>query len=241
MRRHFIALAPALLLGGIATPAVAQTSVIGSGIAPATVKNSEVRPINFALGTANRADNAIAIIMTDAKLPADALDPALRPAVEAAIASAKFEGKAGSSLTLRGIGQHPRIHLVGAGGDAPEMQRYRNAGGKIAQDLKDEAAPISIAGSLGKDAAAEVALGFALGQYRFDRYKTVGKTTPPVTPVSVYSSEGRLANNLFTERHAALAEGVTLSRDLATEPANVIYPESFVAEVRAAFAGVRNV
>jgi leucyl aminopeptidase len=240
MRRKLFMLAPTLLLAGVAMPAMAQT-VIGSGIAPATVKNSTVRQIGFALGTADRADHAIVIVMTDAKIPSDALDPALRPQVEAAIASAKFEGKAGSTLSLRGIGKHPRILLVGAGGDGPEAHRYRNAGGRAAQDLKDEAAPISIAGKMPRGPASEVALGFALGQYRFDRYKTVGKTAPPTSPVSIYSTEGRLATQLFQERYSGLVDGVTLSRDLSTEPASVIYPESFVAEVRAAFAETRNV
>jgi leucyl aminopeptidase len=38
-----------------------------------------------------------------------------------------------------------------------------------------------------------------------------------------------------------LAEGVRFARDLVNEPANVIYPASFVARTRAAFEGVENV
>ena len=46
---------------------------------------------------------------------------------------------------------------------------------------------------------------------------------------------------LWKSRYAALAEGVALASDLATEPANVIYPESFVDRVRAAMGTTANV
>ena len=49
------------------------------------------------------------------------------------------------------------------------------------------------------------------------------------------------AEALWKSRHAALAEGVALSRELATEPANVIYPETFVERVRAEFGNTANV
>ncbi|MBY0557694.1 MAG: hypothetical protein K2P77_10855, partial [Burkholderiaceae bacterium] len=41
-----------------------------------------------------------------------------RAAVVSAIASAKFEGKSGSTLSLRGIGNHVRILLIGTGSEA---------------------------------------------------------------------------------------------------------------------------
>ena len=42
-------------------------------------------------------------------------------------------------------------------------------------------------------------------------------------------------------RARPLVDGVTLSRNLSSEPANVIYPESFVSQIRDAFAGVGKV
>ncbi len=234
MRRHIIALA----LASIAAPAMAQ-GVAGSGVEPSTIANSEPRPVEFA----NRigSDGVLAIIMNGAELPDVGLDAGTVAAIKSAASAANFQGKAGSTLSLRGIGRYARIHLVGAAGEGDMAKRMREAGGKTAQDLKDEAHPISVAGGLSGADAAAVALGYNLGQYRFDRYKTVGKTIPPTQKVSIVTSDPRAADAEWKSRGKALVDGVTLSRDLATEPANVIYPESFVARVRDAFAGVANV
>jgi leucyl aminopeptidase len=234
MRRHIIALA----LASIAAPAFAQ-GVVGSGIEPSTAANSQTRPVEFA--STIGADGVLAIVMTSAEMPDVGLDAGTVAAIKSAAAAAKFEGKAGSTLSLRGIGPRSRIVLVGAAGDGDALKRMREAGGKAAQDLKDEAQPISIAGRLSGADAAAVALGYNLGQYRFDRYKTVGKTQPPIQKVSIVTADPRAAEAEWKSRGSALVEGVTLSRDLATEPANVIYPESFVARVRTAFAGVPGV
>ncbi len=232
-----------LLAASSLSPALpARAQVVGSGVAPATVDNSAGRPFAFSSTASN--SGVLVIPMTSAILPAGLgvpSDATVRAQIEAAIASAKFEGKAGSSLSLRGIGGYARIHLAGVGTDGSVATRMRDAAGKAAQDLKDEAAPISFAAAGNGAEAAEAALGYALGQYRFDRYKTVGKTAPPAQPVTFITAEAQAAQSLWTGRGMALAEGVKLSRDLATEPANVIYPESFVERVRAAFGNTAGV
>ncbi|MCW5647151.1 MAG: leucyl aminopeptidase, partial [Sphingopyxis sp.] len=224
----------------LASPAIAQ-NVTGSGIAPVTVPNSAERPIGFA-ATAS-AGGALVVLMADANLPEPGgipLGAAERQAASAAIASASFDGKAGSTLSLRGIGAFSRILLVGTG-TAPTALALAEAGGKAAQELKSEAHPVTIAGASNDASAADVAYGFALGQYRFDRYQTVGKKTPPTGAVTILAANPAAAEAAFAGRGKPLADGVRLSRDLANEPANVIYPESFVAEVRKAFAGVAGV
>jgi leucyl aminopeptidase len=234
MRRHLIALA----LSSIAAPAMAQ-SVVGSGIEPATVGNSETRPVEFSSRIGN--EGVLVIVMTVAELPDIGLDAGTAAAVKSAATAAKFEGKAGSTLSLRGIGRYARIYIIGAAGEGEAAKRMREAGGKAAQDLKDEAHPISIAGGLSGADAAAVALGYNLGQYRFDRYKTVGKAILPTQQVSIVTADPGSADAEWKSRGKPMVEGVTLSRDLSTEPANVIYPESFVARVRDAFAGIANV
>ena len=243
MRRKSLFLATCLSLAPVvvAAPAALAQNTAGSGIAPATGANSAERAIGFANGAS--VGGALVVLTPDAALPAlsgVALSPAEREAVTAAIASASFDGKAGSTLSLRGIGAHPRILIVGTGA-APSTLAFAEAGGKAAQELKSEAHPVTIAGAFGDSAAAEVAYGFALGQYRFDRYKTVGRKTPPTGAVTIVTGDASAAEAAFQSRWQPLAEGVRLSRDLANEPANVIYPESFVAEVRRAFSGVAGV
>jgi leucyl aminopeptidase len=235
MRRQIIALA----LASIALPALAQTATIGSGIEPATVGNSAPRPIGFA--SQLPSSGALVIAMNSAKLPEGTLDVASAAAVEAAIASAKFEGKEGSTLNLRGIGGYARILLVGTGTEGSAHKRARNAAGKAASELRGEKQPVSIVGAGSSEDAASMALGYALSQYRFDRYKTVGKEAPPADNVTIVTANPAEAEALWKGRHAATAEGVTLSRDLSIEPANVIYPETFVERVRAAFGKTANV
>lgn len=230
----------ACLSFALAPAAMAQT-VTGSGVVPATAANSAERAIGFAV--AAPAGAALVVVMTDAALPpldGVALTSAERQAVAAAIAAASFDGKAGSTLSLRGIGAHPRILLVGTG-TSPASLALAEAGGKAAQELKSEAHPVTIAGAYGDASAADVAYGFALGQYRFDRYKTIDKKAPPTGAVTLVGANPATAEAAFTGRWKPLAEGVRLSRDLANEPANVVYPESFVARVREAFAGTPGV
>lgn len=236
MRRTLLALA---LTTAAISPAVAQNSTIGSGIVPATMGNSATRPLGFA--SSAPSNGALVIIMRDATVPTGAVDASLAPAIEAAIAAAKYEGKEGSTLSLRGIGGYSRILLTGTGAEGDRTANIRNAAGKAAQELKDEAQPVSVAGGLSAEEAASAALGYALGQYRFDRYKTVDKKAPPANPVSVITADAGAADALWKSRHSALAEGVALARDLATEPANVVYPESFVERVRAAIGNTANV
>lgn len=236
MRRSLIAL---LLASAAITPAFGQSSIIGSGISPSAAQNSDVRPIDFA--ATPPANGALVILMRDANIPASSVDTATAQALGSAIAAAKFEGKEGSSLSLRGIGGYARILLSGMGAEGDRATNIRNAAGKAAQDLRDEAQPVAITGELDANDAATAALGYALGQYRFDRYKTVDKKAPPTNPVVIVTNDNMGAKALWQSRHAALAEGVALSRDLATEPANVIYPETFVDRVRAAFGSTANV
>lgn len=235
MRRHLIALA----LATISMPTLAQTAVVGSGVEPATVGNSATRPIGFA--TKPAASGALVIAMGSAAIPAGVLDAPSAAAVEAAITAAKFEGKEGSTLSLRGIGSYARILLVGTGSEGSTEKRMRNAAGKAAQELRGEKQPVSVVGAGSAEDAASMALGYALSQYRFDRYKTVGKEAPPADAVSIITADTVAAETAWKGRHAATVEAVTLSRDLATEPANVIYPESFVERVRAAFGNTANV
>lgn len=235
MRYHLLTLA----LAALATPAMAQANVAGSGVEVSDRANSAVRPIGFA----NRAadDGVLVVIMRGSTLPSIGLEPAVEGSVKSAVAAARFDGKSGSVLSLRGIGRYARIHLVGVSGDQDSARHLRDAGGKLAQEMLDEAHPISILGDLTSTDALVIAQGFGLGQYRFDRYKTAAKPTSADHKVIIVTNDRQSAELEWAARGRPLVEGVTLSRDLSSEPANVIYPESFVSRTRDAFAGVGKV
>jgi len=211
---------------------------MGSGIAPATVENTEERPISFA---ATAPDNAaVAIVVTDNALPADApLSPEGRALAEAIIQSDALSGKAGSSAQVPRIDGGPKVVLFSAA-NKDGTTDWRELGGQIAQAMSDQAAPFAIVGLPDASAMADAAFGATLGQYRFDRYKS-DRIAPPADRIIVVGSDVSAAQGLWDGRAEPLAQGVRLARDLINEPANVIYPASFVARARAAFVGVDGV
>jgi len=77
------------------------------------------------------------------------------------------------------------------------------------------------------------ALGVRLAAYRFDRYKTKEpperKPSVILTQVVVDDVDGALA--AFSPL-AALADAVAFSRDLVSEPANILYPAEFARRVK---------
>jgi leucyl aminopeptidase len=78
------------------------------------------------------------------------------------------------------------------------------------------------------EAVARLCLGTVLRGWRHDVYRTKlpEKQKPTLTDVIVIG--GVEGSEDAWKRQQAVAEGVSLTRELVTEPANIIYPESFV-------------
>lgn len=234
-----LALMFALPTLSVAAPVAAQT-VIGSGVPASTISNSAERPIVFA--TQAPADAALVILMQGAQLPdVAALTPAERSAIEAAVVSAGFKGKTGNSLELRGIGSRPLIMLAGAAEPDDVGAEWKSAAGGAVQKLMKEAAELAVVGAPDPAAMAEAALGLNLGQYRFDRYQTDIQSAPNSHRVTIVGPQASAARALWDNRYRHLADSVTLVRDLQSEPASALYPQSFVDRVSDAFRGIPNI
>ncbi|HAU21117.1 MAG TPA: leucyl aminopeptidase, partial [Erythrobacter sp.] len=162
-----------------------------------------------------------------------------RSSIAAAMESGGFEGKSGQMLEVYGIPSRPLVLLVGAA-DAQADLDWRDLGGEISQRLTSKPGPWAIAGVPGSRAMANVGFGATLGQYRFDRYKS-DREEPAAGDIAIVGTGAGDARRMWRDRLAPLAEGVRLARDLVNEPANVIYPASFIDRARAAFDGVDNV
>jgi leucyl aminopeptidase len=82
--------------------------------------------------------------------------------------------------------------------------------------------------------AARAALGVRLGSYRFDKYRTKepAEKKPSVVKAEVAASDGTAALAAVAPL-AALADAVAFTRDLVSEPPNVLYPAEFAARVKA--------
>jgi leucyl aminopeptidase len=83
------------------------------------------------------------------------------------------------------------------------------------------------------EAAAQFAYGVRLRSYRFDKYRTKEKPEqkPSLKTLTVMGRDAAGARRAFAPLEK-IAEGVSFTRDLVSEPANVIYPETLAAAAR---------
>ena len=176
------------------------------------------------------------------------LDAATREAVGRALASAEFRYRANDTLSLRGIGPWSQILIVGTQGQGSDPVRLQDIGGVAARQTAGENGPVALAAhglGSGPGAAAQIGIGARLGGYSFERYRSADPERPrrpgQDAPLTILTADAAAARAHWQSQGQALADAVHFARDLITEPANVIYPESFVERTREAFRGVANV
>ena len=63
--------------------------------------------------------------------------------------------------------------------------------------------------------------------YRFEKYKTITKKDFKILAVN-FILETSSTEKLLLEKHIKQVKGIYLTRDLVSEPANVLYPESLL-------------
>lgn len=163
-----------------------------------------------------------------------------------AMAASRFSGKKDETLAVLappGLSV-TRVLLVGLG-DSDEKGwsplAIQAAGGNIVAALNrsgETTGAIAIDAPDGQGAtveavAADLAYGGLLRAYRFGKYKTTEKPEqkPTLESITVRCPNPDAASRLFT-RHAAIAQGVFLTRDLVSEPANVLTPAALAEQCR---------
>jgi len=153
--------------------------------------------------------------------------------VEQAAAAQRFEGEPGATAELfapNGAGVL-RVVLAGLGeGDAEAL--YERAGGAIVARLQlsgEKTLVIDVTGQhMSGEHAARIAFGAVLRNWRYDVHRTKLKAAqkPSIEEIVVVGA-GDAAEAAWAKLKA-VADGVAFTRELVTEPANIIYPESFV-------------
>ena len=167
-----------------------------------------------------------------------------RTAVEAALDRQRFEGEAASvsEQFIADNGSVRRLLVIGVGNGDASGEGAEKLGGTAAARLQtsgEKRAVIDLTGlSYDADRAARVALGAALRSWRYDRYRTKLKDNQkPSLEEVVIVGAGAGSAERYGQRWAPIVEGVSLTRELVTEPANIIYPESFVERIRKSLDG----
>jgi leucyl aminopeptidase len=189
--------------------------------------------------------NVAVFVGADKQLQASAkaIDGTLGGAVTRAIAASRFTGAKNQTLSVLGQADFSRLMLLGVGKESELDARAAEAlGGLVAADANaagqkavtvvvDQIKGIKVTPA---EVAAHIALGARLRGYRFDKYKTKEKpeqknSLERLTIVIASPAEARKA-------YAALEpviDSVFFTRDLVSEPANVLYPAEFARRAKA--------
>ncbi len=169
------------------------------------------------------------------------IDKATGGALGRAMATSRFTGARGQFLDVNapsGV-KAARVVLVGHGKrEKIDDLAAQELGGKLVAHLNQAGAKkvaVMVEGkSAGSSAhAANLAFGARLRAYRFDKYRTKEKaeSKPTLGRITVVAAHPREAQKTF-DRLDKIADGVFFTRDLVSEPANVIYPESLAQQAR---------
>ncbi|MGN6278853.1 MAG: leucyl aminopeptidase [Sphingomonas sp.] len=172
------------------------------------------------------------------------IDDATQKTLLGAARAARFDGDAGAMIeTFVTSGDDvQRLILLGLGAGGEED--YERAGGALVAKLLASgvtAVTVDFAALPGKPAAKSVArfaAGAAQRSWRFDVYRTKlpEKQKPTLETVTIAGApEG--ADAAWAD-FDAVTQGMALTRELVVEPANIIYPESFVERVQKSVEGL---
>ncbi|MFN3585041.1 leucyl aminopeptidase [Phenylobacterium sp.] len=159
-------------------------------------------------------------------------------ALAQAVAASRFTGGKGQTLDVlapQGV-QAARLVLVGAGKrEAFDALGAEHAGASAYNAVKASGLETLRIETPDGDAglAARAALGVRLACYRFDKYRTKepAEKKPSIVRTQVACGDPEGALVAFPPL-AALADAVSFTRDLVSEPANVLYPAEFARRVK---------
>jgi len=167
------------------------------------------------------------------------LDKKTGGAVTRAIKAGRFEGKKGQMLEIVAPAGTALDRAILAGVDKAfgELEQQAPGGNAVGRLLASGSTAATVIVDIGaKDlvaAAANVALGARLASYRFDRYRTKEekKDKPTLKSLAVCVAGAARARRAW-EPMDKVADGVFFTRDLVSEPGNVIYPETLAREAK---------
>lgn len=183
------------------------------------------------------AKGAIVLQVTKNKLGKEGknTDKISKGALSHAITASKtFKGKNGDTVST--ICQHLQAEIaILAGFDAKSELEQRNFGGKVFDAIsaaKVTEADIVIE-SDNPEIAANIALGAKLKSYTFNKYftKKTKDELPQIKTIKLQVAEPAKAKKAYAPL-AATADAIFFTRDLTSEPSNVLNPESYAKEIK---------
>jgi leucyl aminopeptidase len=197
--------------------------------------------IDFAKFSPPRSGAIVVGAWEDRVLTATArrIDEETGGAITRAVAAApRFQGKMNELLPLIGPPNLSLSCILVAGlgkPDAVDARLLQDLGGNLVAHLNGAGeSEAAIAIDLGDGAlvrpgevAAQLVFGAALRSYRFDKYRTTEKPEkkPSLAAITVATEKPDAARKAYRALGAA-ADAIAFTRDLVSEPANALYPET---------------
>ena len=160
----------------------------------------------------------------------------------AAAAAGRFVGEAGSLAELFVPGE-PVRHLVLLGVGGGDEEAWCKAGGALTARLLTSGATeatvdlSALDGTPSAAAVARFAATAAQRSWRHDVYRTklADRNKPTLTRIVIAGAPD--GTDIAWRDGDAVTQGMALTRTLIAEPANILYPESFVEQVSASVEG----
>ena len=167
-----------------------------------------------------------------------ALDKELGNTISRELKANSFKGKANQSILITGPSKSAidRVVVIGLGSVKNiDYKIAENLGGKIYAQCNSigafsltvtldtfEGCPLKT-----EVLAAHIAFGAQLGSYKFEKYKTIDKPSSKVMlkSIKLETNNPAKAKAVFSDL-GKVAEGVFLTRNLVSEPPNILYPDS---------------
>ncbi|MEQ8734421.1 MAG: leucyl aminopeptidase [Rhodospirillaceae bacterium] len=170
------------------------------------------------------------------------VDRATGGALSAAMKAAKFTGQSGKTVTVYAPPRSKLTQVIAIGlGKVKDMtaQTLEEAGASLFGELSGEPRATIVLDDLKEaavssvDMAAAIASGVVLKSYRFDKYRTTMKASskPKLKSVSLSLTDFSEAREAYKIKEAVNA-GVLMTRDLVSEPPNVLTPVTFAARAK---------
>ena len=195
--------------------------------------------VSFDTSDADMSDHIVVFLDEDANMPSG-MDAQMEETLERALDASGFTPSFGAHQTFYGLQDLPTVTAIGAGPDDLDRRDLHDLGGHLAKVPGDAALTVYVEG-LDTDVAspsAELALGYKLGAYRFDSYKS--EKSDAARDLIFAGGDAETSEDLLAEEYDALADAVAMTRDLGNAPGLDIYPQSFVERVQAEARGIPN-
>ncbi len=178
-----------------------------------------------------KAGAVVLLVGTDKKLSVHGqqLNKQSGGAVAKAVATAKFSGKRGQNISVMmpTSSKVERVLIIGTG-DMKKLTptTLENIGGSIVSFANHAGVKDAVVWVESGD-AGRIAHGALLRSYRFDKYftKKTADEKPTLAALNFTAPNAKLAEKSYNTLKP-LAEGVFFTRDVVSEPANIIYPET---------------